>query len=256
MNTNSNAYTIVYTSIIVILSAAILAIASQALKPRQDANIKADTISQMMTAAQFKTEGLSNDAIISLYKGAIKESFIIDNKGGKVSDMDKASSEIFSTSKLKAQNSILKRGKADQMKLPVYVFNKDGKDITVIPVYGAGLWGPIWGYLALEPDMKTLAGAFFNHESETPGLGAKIKDDPSFRARFVGKSIDRTSAATVTSPTTFVSHVARTASSASPFAVPLNQVSGAASTCPAKAMAEKRTIVFMCARGFLMTISP
>lgn len=190
MNTNSNAYTIVYTSIIVILSAAILAIVSQALKPRQDANIKADTISQMMTAAQFNTEGLSNDAVISLYKGAIKESFIIDNKGGKVSEMDKGASEIFSTSKLKAQNSILKRGKADQMKLPVYVFNKDGKDITVIPVYGSGLWGPIWGYLAFEPDMKTLAGAFFNHESETPGLGAKIKDDPSFRARFVGKTVD------------------------------------------------------------------
>ena len=171
MNTNSNAYTIVYTSIIVILSAAILALASQALKPRQDANIKADTISQMMTAAQFNTEGLSNDAMINLYKGAIKESFIIDNKGSKVSEMDKAASEIFSTSKLKAQNSILKRGKADQMKLPVYVFNKDGKDITVIPVYGAGLWGPIWGYLALEPDMKTLAGAFFNHESETRRSG-------------------------------------------------------------------------------------
>ena len=57
-------------------------------------------------------------------------------------------------------------------------------------MYGAGLWGPVWGYLALGSDLKTIAGAYFDHESETPGLGGKIKDDPSFRAQFKGKSID------------------------------------------------------------------
>lgn len=71
--------------------------------------------------------------------------------------------------------------------LPVYIF-KSG--VTVIPCYGAGLWGPIWGYIALQPDLRTIAGAYFDHSSETPGLGAKIKDDPSFRAQFVGKKLD------------------------------------------------------------------
>ena len=57
----------------------------------------------------------------------------------------------------------------------------------MVPVYGAGLWGPIWGYIALEEDLRTIAGAYFDHDSETPGLGAKIKDEPSFKAQFEGK---------------------------------------------------------------------
>jgi Na+-transporting NADH:ubiquinone oxidoreductase subunit C len=72
----------------------------------------------------------------------------------------------------------------------VYIFGKDGREITVIPCYGAGLWGPVWGYLAFADDAKTFVGAYFDHESETPGLGAKIKDDPDFRAQFVGKQAD------------------------------------------------------------------
>lgn len=190
MNTNSNTYTIVYTSVVVILAAAILAVASQALKPKQDANVKADTISQMMQAAQYATDGLTNDAVLDLYKANIKDAFLVNASGERVGDLDKASSEIFSTSQVKAQNSMLKRGRTDALKLPVYVFDKDGQDITVIPCYGAGLWGDIWGYIALQPDRHTIAGAFFNHASETPGLGAKIKDDPSFRGQFPGKTVE------------------------------------------------------------------
>ena len=62
--------------------------------------------------------------------------------------------------------------------------------VSVVPVYGAGLWGPVWGYMAFDEDMKTIIGAYFDHESETPGLGAKIKDDPNFRAEFIGKIAD------------------------------------------------------------------
>ena len=85
----------------------------------------------------------------------------------------------------KPQDLAIKAG-ADAV-LPVYVF-KSG--ITVIPVYGAGLWGPVWGYVALQPDCRTIAGAYFDHASETPGLGAKIKDDPSFQAEFIGKKLN------------------------------------------------------------------
>lgn len=89
---------------------------------------------------------------------------------------------------LKAQDKNIRSGK--DVELPVYIFNKDGGEITVIPCYGQGLWGPVWGYLAFKDDLKTIVGAYFDHESETPGLGAKIKDDPDFRAEFVGKSAD------------------------------------------------------------------
>jgi Na+-transporting NADH:ubiquinone oxidoreductase subunit C len=73
----------------------------------------------------------------------------------------------------------------------VFVF-KNGR--TVVPIYGAGLWGPIWGYMSFETDLKTIGGAYFDHESETAGLGARIKDDPSFQAEFVGEVADFSSA--------------------------------------------------------------
>ena len=190
MNTNNNLYTVVYSAIIVIVVAAILAWAAMALKPKQDANIKAETISQMLTAAQFASKEdlakISNEQVLEQYRSVVREAYLVNAEGRKVRDLDIESCEI--ADGLKAQNTNIKKG-AD-LELPVYVFDKEGKEVTVVPVYGAGLWGPVWGYLAFDEDMKTILGAYFDHESETPGLGAKIKDDPSFRAQFEGKTAD------------------------------------------------------------------
>ncbi|MGI5846627.1 MAG: NADH:ubiquinone reductase (Na(+)-transporting) subunit C [Candidatus Cryptobacteroides sp.] len=192
MNTNSNTYTIVYSAIIVILVAAILAFASMALKPKQDANIKAETISQMLTAAQFYTkeecDEMGNVKVLEAYSKNIKRAFVINAQGDSTRALGTEAKNIELQDGLKAQDLAIKSGK--NMELPVYVFEKDGKEITVIPCYGNGLWGPIWGYLAFNEDLKTFLGAYFDHDSETPGLGAKIKDDPDFRAKFIGKIAD------------------------------------------------------------------
>ena len=189
MNTNSNTYTVVYTTIVCVLVAAILAFVSQSLKPSQEANEKAETISQILTAAQFgeksEWQAKGNAAVLDFYKSNIAESIVINAAGEKVSDLNAADAEIYTTSNLKAQNYNIKGGK--DLQLPVYKFSNG---ISVIPVYGAGLWGPVWGYIAFESNLNTIAGAYFDHESETPGLGGKIKDDPSFRAQFKGKSVD------------------------------------------------------------------
>ena len=193
MNTNSNVYTIVYTTIIVVVAAAILAIAAMALKPKQDANIKAETISQMLTAAGFSSKEdlakLGNDQILGMYSQNIKNAFLIDKDGNKIPDgeLDTEVSSIELQDNLKQENKNIAAGDA---KLPVYVFEKDGADINVIPCYGAGLWGPIWGYIAFNADCTEIVGAYFDHESETPGLGAKIKDEPWFREQFVGKKVN------------------------------------------------------------------
>ena len=163
------------------------------LKPKQDANIKAETISQMLTAAQFYTKdecsAMGNDKVLEAYSQNIKEAYTINLKGEKVRDLNTEVKSIELQDGLKAQNKNIKDG-SDAAALPVYVFNKDGKSVTVVPVYGAGLWGPIWGYIALDEDLQTIVGAYFDHDSETPGLGAKIKDDPSFRAEFIGKKVN------------------------------------------------------------------
>lgn len=189
MNTNSNVYTVIYTTIIVVVVAAVLAFASSSLKSRQTANIKAETLSQMMTAAGLGDKEsfskMGNDAVLSTYSDNIEEAFAINVNGEKVRDLKTAKNEIELIDNFKPENkAILNGGEAH---LPVYKF-KSG--VTVIPVYGAGLWGPIWGYIALQQDLKTIVGAYFDHESETPGLGAKIKDEASFKEQFKGKVFD------------------------------------------------------------------
>ena len=191
MNTNSNVYTVVYTTIIVVIAAAILAVAAMALKPKQDANIKAETISQMLTAAGFSSKEdlakLGNDQILKMYSDNIKTAFLIDAKGDKTGELETAVGDIELQDNLKVENKNIAAGNPQ---LPVYVFTKDGAEIIVIPIYGAGLWGPIWGYVAFDANCEKIVGAYFDHESETPGLGAKIKDEAWFREQFVGKKVD------------------------------------------------------------------
>lgn len=187
MNTNNNLYTVVYTTIIVVVVAALLAFVSQSLKSRQDANEKAETISQMLTSAGYGTKAeldlLSNTEKLDKYSREIEKAFVIDLDGNVVKELEGI--EVYGPKPLKRQNYNIKGGanKTGEPELPVFVF-KNGR--TVVPIYGAGLWGPIWGYISFEPDNATMAGAYFDHESETAGLGAKIKDDPSFQAKFVG----------------------------------------------------------------------
>ena len=196
MNTNSNLYTVIYSAIIVTLVAAILAFVSQSLKPLQDANEKAETASQMLTAAHFaekeELNALGNEGILTQYKENITAAFTINAEGENVRDLNLGTESLDAIeliNNLKPQNDKLKKNNLESLELPVYVFNQNGSTITVVPVYGAGLWGPIWGYIALKGDMKTIHGAYFDHASETPGLGAKIKDEPAFRALFDGKTV-------------------------------------------------------------------
>ena len=188
MNTNNNLYTVIYTTLIVVVVAAVLAFVSQSLKGRQEANEKADTISQMMTAAQFGTKAdfqkMGNAAVLEKYAAEIEEAYTVNAEGERVADLPL--DKVYSPSELKRQNYNIKGGQnaSGTAELPVFVF-KDGT--TVVPVYGAGLWGPVWGYIAFEKDSNVIKGAYFDHESETAGLGARIKDDPAFQAEFQGE---------------------------------------------------------------------
>ena len=187
MNTNSNIYTVIYTTVIVVVVAALLSFVSQSLKGKQEANEKADTISQMMTAAGFGTkpefQKIGNAAVLERYAEEIESAYTVDIEGNKVNDLPL--DKVYSPSELKKQNYNIKG--AGDAELPVFEF-KNG--ITVVPIYGAGLWGPVWGYIAFnkpEGGVISIKGAYFDHESETAGLGARIKDDPAFQGEFVGE---------------------------------------------------------------------
>ena len=191
MNTNNNVYTVIYTTVIVVLVAALLAFVSQSLKAKQDANEKAETISQMLTSAQYGTKAeldkLGNAAKLDKYAQEIDKAFVINLDGQVVRELEGI--DVYSPKQLKRENYNIKGGpnKTGEPELPVFIF-KNGR--TVVPIYGAGLWGPIWGYISFENGTATMTGAYFDHESETAGLGAKIKDDPSFQKEFVGEVAD------------------------------------------------------------------
>ena len=158
LNTNSNVYTFVYMTIVVIIVAVLLALANQALKPRQDANILLDKQKQIL--------------------GALKVDFsAVDTASTCHSQADPA--EVYYT----LVQDTLTYGEAE-----VYVANLNGATKYVLPLSGKGLWGGIGGYLALDEDKNTIYGVNFNHEGETPGLGAKIVELP-FRESFEGKHI-------------------------------------------------------------------
>ncbi len=201
MNTNSNVYTIVYSTILVVVVAAVLAFVSMALQPKQNENIKKETVSQVLTAAAQAdtTVKIGKDAdVIKLYTEMAEIAFYVDGNGNIVGEEmnlgkdDISRIEVATTADLKRQNDIIKKIEAGDstllstLKLPVYVINVNEQEITVIPCYGAGLWGPVWGYLAVNADGRTIAGSVFDHKGETPGLGAKIAED-DFEQKFKGK---------------------------------------------------------------------
>ena len=202
MNTNGNTYTVIYSTVLVILVAAILAFVAMILQPMQNENVKKETIGKLLSAAGqvdgSVTVGEDTD-VIALYTKTVKDAFFVDGSGKKVGEMNIGKEnandiQVSTTADLKKQNDLLKKienGNSDllsQLKLPVYVFDINGRTVTVIPCYGAGLWGPIWGYVALAEDGKTIDGAIFDHKGETPGLGSKIADEP-FYGQFKDKTL-------------------------------------------------------------------
>ena len=178
MKTNSNSYTIIYSAVIVVIVAFLLAFVFQALKPMQDANVALDKKKQILNSLNIRD--LSNEEADAKYKEVVIADEVIDEKGKVV----EAGTQGGEKAGFKLES---KDYKAD--KLALYICKVNGSRKYVIPVYGMGLWGPISGYIALNEDKATVYGAYFNHESETAGLGAEIKDNVAWQEKFQGKKV-------------------------------------------------------------------
>jgi len=179
MKTNSNSYTIVYSVILVLIVAFLLAFVFQALKPMQDANVQLDQQKQILFALN-QDRNMTNEQAVQLWKKIIIADDVI-NADGKVTEAGKQGG-VDAGFKLTSKD-------AKEGKLALYRCKVNGEDKYVIPVYGNGLWGSINGFIAINGDKQTVFGAYFNHESETAGLGAEIKDNASWQAKFKGKKL-------------------------------------------------------------------
>lgn len=178
MKTNSNSYTIVYSVIIVVIVAFLLAFVSQALKPMQDANVALDKKKQILNSLNIRD--LNDAQADARYKEVVVADRVIDEKG-----------KVLLPGTIGGENAGFKLESKDykEGKLALYICRVNGETKYVVPVYGMGLWGPISGYIALNADKSTIYGVYFNHESETAGLGAEIKDNKAWQEKFQGKKL-------------------------------------------------------------------
>ena len=150
MKTNSNSYTIIYSVIIVVIVAFLLAFVSSSLKDKQEANVALDTQKQILNSLNLR-------------------------------NLDDA------TAAAKFKEVVTGEKEVDGQKCYSCVLNGEKK--TVYSVKGMGLWGGISGFIAVDADNNTVYGAYFNHEGETAGLGAEIKDNVKWQEQFKGKKI-------------------------------------------------------------------
>ena len=175
---NSNSFTFIFAFIMVVVVGTILAAISTGLNPIQKENEMNKKKMDILTAIGVESTRKNASDVFEQY---VQKSVVID-KDGKVVD----GTEAFDID-VKKQYRDKKLTESDKV-YPLYEATKDGKTYYIIPMVGKGLWGPIWGYVALEDDYQTVYGASFDHKSETPGLGAEIKYD-KFLDQFPGKKI-------------------------------------------------------------------
>lgn len=170
LDTSSNTYTIIYASVMVILVAFLLAFVSSVLKPTQDANVENDTKGQILTSLNIDIKA---------------SGFNVADEFKNVQDMLWNGTELvpYEGKFLSSYGSAIKAGE-----LHVFVAQAEGETKYVLPVTGRGLWGGLWGYIALNADKKTVYGTYFYHESETAGLGARI-GERWFQEQFNGKPV-------------------------------------------------------------------
>lgn len=172
---HSNQYTLIYAAILSVVTAIVLAVAAEGLKPLQNENIALDTRSNILKAVRL--DYTEREKINQTYDSSIEE--LVVNTTGETEEEKPVQIDL--------KNEINKE--PSERKLPLYVFTGEGgKKRYIIPVRGTGLWGPIWGYISLEDDFNTVYGAYFDHKGETPGLGAEIAEGP-FQQQFQGKKI-------------------------------------------------------------------
>ena len=155
MNKNSNTYQIVYSAIMVVIVGAVLALIYMVLKPQQDRNRDNDTRKQILAAINVTPE--DDDAIATDYKTHIVKEYIVDDKGAVTDSSENVAFNV----------NMAKNIKATKRLLPVFVANVKGETKYIFPVYGAGLWGPIWGYVAINADGKTIYGTNFSHPGQS-----------------------------------------------------------------------------------------
>ncbi len=172
----SNRYIFTFSVVMVVSVAILLSLAALVLQPLQERNVEVEKKMNILSSINVASEKTTAE---QLYDKFIGDSYVINSAGKHMEGVD-----AFTVGLRAEQKKPL-----EEQSLPVFIAVMDNGDtLHIFPLEGKGLWGPIWGYVALKPDMSTIAGVTFDHKGETPGLGAEINTTP-FESQFLNKSL-------------------------------------------------------------------
>ena len=179
VNKNSTSYTITFAVILVVICGGWLAFLASSLKEQQTANVENEKRQYILSAAGAydiaALKGMAQAEVKEIFEASVK-SKVLDVNGKVLEGVD-----AFGINIVKEYKATI--GQENIRKYPLFTYTKEGVSKYVIPMAGNGLWGPVWGFIAIGSDKNTIADVVFDHKSETPGLGAKITET-SFTSLF------------------------------------------------------------------------
>lgn len=182
INKDANGYTFLFSIIIVVIVGVVLSSLTLALEPRKKENVEVKKKMSILSALGVESTRENGS---QLYDEIIKDSYVISHDGVKQENLpsDKSAFNLDVLKQFRDKNTAEK----DRL-YPVFISEVDGEKLVVVPVVGKGLWGPVYGYIALGDDYETIKGTAFDHDGETPGLGAEITQ-AFFKDQYIGEKI-------------------------------------------------------------------
>ncbi len=183
INKESNGYTIGFAIVLVVVVGTILASISMGLKPIQQKNAAKKKRMDILGAIKVESTRQNVDDIFDKH---VKDGYLVNSKGEKIEGSDLKAAESKDIKKEFRNTGVA----PEDREYPIYIAEKEGQKLYILPMVGKGLWGPIWGYVAVKENMSDIQAAKFDHKTETPGLGAEIKVYKTFQEQFEkGKKI-------------------------------------------------------------------
>ena len=161
---------------------------SVSLKPLQDEQLELDAKKKILNAViDISNIRTDKEEITALYKARV-QSFLINSKGEVQTKTSTGDPLVAERINIQKNHKI----SPEERYFPVFLYKEQedaaSADAYVFPMFGAGLWDWISGYIALDKDLTTVRGIVFDHKSETPGLGARITTE-AVKKRYAKKKI-------------------------------------------------------------------
>ena len=185
INTDKNSYTLLFAIGMTIVVGTLLAAIDSSLRERIDTNKILEKQQNILYAIGINDNEGSSVRFISKDQAPIEfDKYVVNQiyiQGSKIIEDDEAY-----LIEVKKEKTLAKDASYDR-RLPLFIAEKDDKKYYVAPIRGNGLWNAIWGYVAMDEDM-IIQGAYFDHQAETPGLGANI-NQRFFMDDFIGENL-------------------------------------------------------------------